>query len=94
MAPTSTRPDREDRLGAAVIAATAAEPGLLRPLQQAADRWQRRLEQDGLEPAVATVVRLACDGLWLCDLLGLAPPSTERRPQVAAELDRLATVHP
>ncbi len=43
MAPSSPRPDREDRLGAAVIAAAAAEPALLVPLQLAADRWQERL---------------------------------------------------
>ena len=79
MAPSSTRPDREDRLGAALIAAAAAEPTLLQPLQVAADRWQSRLEDDGLDPTVATVLRLACDGLWLCDLFGLAPPSATLR---------------
>jgi AcrR family transcriptional regulator len=34
-------------------------------------RWQRRLEDDGLDPATATLVRLAADGLWLSQLLGL-----------------------
>ena len=91
MAPSSTRPDREDRLGAALIAAAAAEPELLEPLQVAADRWQARLEDDGLDPTVATVLRLACDGLWLCDLFGLAPPSAALRAGVELELDRLAS---
>jgi len=91
MAPTTTRPDREDRLGAALIAAAAAEPALLEPLQVAADRWQARLEDDGLDPTVATVVRLACDGLWLCDLFGLAPPPAGRRAGVVVELDRLTS---
>jgi AcrR family transcriptional regulator len=89
IAPSSPRPDREDRLGAAVIAAAAAEPALLVPLQLAADRWQDRLENDGLDPTVATVVRLASDGLWMCDLFGLAPPSAARRAQLGAELERL-----
>jgi len=89
MAPVSPRPDRADRLGAAVIAAAAAQPGLLAPLQRAADRWQACLEEDGLDPTVATVVRLACDGLWLCDLFGLAPPTAGRRAQVGVELERL-----
>ena len=57
-----------------VLAAAAAEPALLVPLQEAADRWQARLVDDGLDPALATVIRLACDGLWLCDLFGLASP--------------------
>jgi AcrR family transcriptional regulator len=90
MAPSSPRPDREDRLGAALIAAAAAEPALLVPLQLAADRWQQRLEDDGLDPTLATVLRLACDGLWMCDLFGLAPPSATQRGQVAVELERLA----
>jgi AcrR family transcriptional regulator len=88
MEPGTTRPDREDRLGAALIAAAAAEPELLAPLQVAADRWQARLEDDGLEPALATVLRLACDGLWLCDLFGLAPPSAALRTAVGAQLGR------
>ena len=91
MAPTSIRPDREDRLGAALIAAAAAEPALLEPLQVAADRWQSRLEDDGLDPTTATLVRLACDGLWLCDLFGLAPPSATLRAGVEGELERLAS---
>ncbi len=66
---------RLDRLGAALIAAAAAEPELLVPLQEAAGRWQARMVDDGLDPVLATVLRLACDGLWMCDLFGLAPPS-------------------
>jgi AcrR family transcriptional regulator len=90
MAPSAPRPDREDRLGAAVIAAAAAEPALLVPLQEAADRWQQRLEDDGLDPTLATVLRLACDGLWMCDLFGLAPPSAALRGTIGVELERLA----
>ena len=40
MEPGAPHPDRQDRLGAALIAAAAAQPELLRPLQEAADRWQ------------------------------------------------------
>ena len=86
--------DHEDRLGAAVIAAAAAQPSLMVPLQAAADRWQARLESDGLDDATATVVRLACDGLWLCDLFGLAAPSATLRAEVAAELERLTRATP
>ena len=90
MAPVSAPPDREDRLGAALIAAAAAQPALLVPLQRAADRWQARLEEDGLDPAVATLVRLACDGLWLCDLFGLAPPSHALRDGVGRRLEAMS----
>jgi len=94
MEPGDQRPDREDRLGAALIAAAAAQPDLLAPLQEAADRWQDRLEHDGLDPTVATVLRLACDGLWMCDLFGLAPPAPARRAAVGRALDQLARSRP
>ena len=90
MEPNAPRPDSEDRLGAALIAAAAAQPDLLVPLQEAADRWQDRLEHDGLDPTVATVLRLACDGLWMCDLFGLAAPTADRRDAVAQALHGLA----
>ncbi len=48
------------------------------------------LEHDGLDPAVATLLRLACDGLWMCDLFGLAAPTASRRLAVGEALDRLA----
>jgi len=83
-------PCRQDRLGAALIAAAAAEPELLIPLRDAAERWQARLEADGLDPVLASLVRLACDGLWLCDLFGLAPPSGARRDTLGATLGRMA----
>jgi AcrR family transcriptional regulator len=90
MEPGAPHPDRQDRLGAALIAAAAAQPELLAPLRQAADRWQREIEHDGLDPTTATVLRLACDGLWLCDLFGLAPPTASRRTEVGRALAQLA----
>ena len=54
----------------------------------AADRWQARLEDDGIDPTVATLVRLACDGLWLSDLFGLAPLPAAHRARVESELIR------
>jgi AcrR family transcriptional regulator len=94
LAPALARPDHQDRLGAAVIAAAAAQPALLLPLQAAQDRWQARLVEDGLDPALATVLRLACDGLWMCDLFGLAPPSPSLRAEVAVRLEAMTRVAP
>ena len=82
----------EERLGAALLAAAAAEPARMVPLQEAAEGWQARMLDDGLDPALATVVRLACDGLWLCDLFGLASPQGALRTSVAAAFDQLTRV--
>lgn len=89
-ATTAPISEGEERLGAALLAAAAAEPELLVPLQEAADGWQARLVDDGLDPTTATVVRMACDGLWLCDLFGLASPRGSLRADVATALERLA----
>ncbi len=94
VAPSSATSERDDRLGAALIAAAAAEPALLEPLQRAADRWQARLLDDGLDPAVALTVRLACDGLWMCDLFGLAPPSRSLRNRLERKLVAMTRSRP
>ena len=52
--------------------------------------WQDRVEREGSDPVEATVARLAADGLWLADLLGLAPPQGRLREQVLARLLELA----
>jgi Tetracyclin repressor-like, C-terminal domain len=38
----------------------------------------------------ATVARLAADGLWLAELLGLGPPRGELRERVLERLQELA----
>ena len=86
MAPIS---EGEERLGAALLAAAAAEPALLVPLQDAAESWQARLVDDGLDPTTATVIRMACDGLWLCDLFGLASPRGDLRAAMADSLESM-----
>lgn len=81
---------RMERLGAAVLAAVAAEPQLLEPLRAAFRDWQARVESDGLDPALATALRLAADGLWLADVFGFAFVSEELRAAVETELVRLS----
>jgi len=79
----------EERLGAALLAAAAAEPELVVPLQEAAAGWQARLVDDGLDPTVATLIRMACDGMWLCGLFGLAAPHGDLLTAVGAVLEQL-----
>ena len=86
--------DGDERLGAALLAAAAAEPALLVPLQEAADGWQARMVDDGLDPSHATVIRMACDGLWMCDLFQLAAPQGDLRATVATSLEQLTRVSP
>lgn len=73
-----------------LIAAIANNPALLQPVRERYMHWQQRVEQSGLPPALATIIRLAADGLWLADMLALAPPTGELREAVVAELLKLA----
>jgi len=93
VAPTDEAGDqRERRLGAALLAGMASDPDLLAPLRVRADAWQAAVERDGLPAGVGTLVRLAADGVWLADLLGLAPPGRAEQERVARRLRDLLRV--
>ena len=66
--------------------AVATSAGLLDPLRENFKRWQQLAESDGLDPALATMIRLAVEGLWFADLFGFASPTGTLRARV---LDRI-----
>jgi AcrR family transcriptional regulator len=76
---------KSKEVGAGLIVAAATNPKLLEPLRKRFRTWQRAIERDGISPTRATVVRLAVDGLWLADVLGI----WSLRRQVLNELIRL-----
>jgi AcrR family transcriptional regulator len=71
---------------AGLLAALVAEPGVLAAVRDRHTAWQDRIATEGGDPVDATVARLAADGLWLADLLGIAPPGGELRAQILARL--------
>ena len=71
---------------AGMLAAIANDMSLLEPLTQRYKILQKQLEANSSEPNLATIVRLAADGLWFTELLGISPLSDERRSQVLARL--------
>jgi AcrR family transcriptional regulator len=74
-----------------LLAAMVDEPGTLEGVRARYAAWQERLAAQATDPVDATVARLAADGLWLNDLLGLAPPAGELRERVMARMLDLAT---
>jgi AcrR family transcriptional regulator len=86
-----TGDQRERRLGAALIASVASDPELLKPLRDRFDAWQAAVESDGIDASEATLVRLAMDGMWLCDVFELAPVSDAQRRALADLLRRLVS---
>jgi AcrR family transcriptional regulator len=71
---------------AGLLAALVADPQVLAAVRERHAEWQDRVVAEGGDPVGATVARLAADGLWLADLLGIAPPEGELRKQVLARL--------
>jgi AcrR family transcriptional regulator len=78
-----------DRLATAVLAAALIDPESLVPLREMYGRWQARLERDGIDPAVATAVRLAVDGWWMASVLDMAPPQAGLHEETRAVLESL-----
>lgn len=70
----------------ALLAAVATNPGLLDPVRERFAAWQERAEEDGLDPALATAIRLAADGLAFAHLFGLAPPDEALQKDVGEVL--------
>ncbi len=83
------------KVSAGIVAAVAINAQLLAPLRSRYDEWIARLEDDGIDPAIAELVRSAADGLWLGDVLELGHTSAALRQRVFAkliELTHLGTV--
>ena len=78
--------DNSAQLMAGILAALGRESAELEELRARFGRWHRRLEQDGIDPIKALIVRLAADGLWLSALLGLPGPDPETSARVLATL--------
>ena len=74
---------------AGLLAALVADPAVLAAVRERYATWQDRVATEGGDPVEATVARLAADGLWLADLLGMAPPQGELREKVMARLLQL-----
>jgi AcrR family transcriptional regulator len=73
-----------------LLAALVADPAVLSAVRDQYAIWQDRVEREGSDPVDATVARLAADGLWLAELLGMAPPRGNLRERVMDRLLELA----
>ncbi|GAA1532608.1 TetR/AcrR family transcriptional regulator [Actinomadura kijaniata] len=78
-----------DRVAVAILAGLSGGPEVLDALRRRYRIWQERLAGDGLDPATASLVRLAVDGWWMARLLDLAPPRDDLHRQVRARLDAM-----
>jgi AcrR family transcriptional regulator len=76
----------ETQLGAGLLAAIALNPDLLSPIKKHYQTWQKQIENDGLDPIVTTLVRLAMDGLYFAEIFDLSPPKGSLRRRIEKRL--------
>jgi AcrR family transcriptional regulator len=82
---------RMPRMSSGLLAAIATDPSLLSPLQARFQEWVALLDQDGIDPTLATIVRLVADGLWMVELFGLAAPDEQMKERVLQAVTSLMT---
>ncbi|MNO12324.1 HTH-type transcriptional regulator RutR [compost metagenome] len=73
-------------VGPVLASALYLNPESLNGIRSAYEEWQRKIENDGLDPVQSTIARLAADGLWIAEMFGLAPPDKELKQRVREAL--------
>lgn len=81
--------DPTGRLAVALLAAGASDPELIAALRARQDHWREMLRRDGIDPVLASIVRLAADGLWMNDIFGIPVLAAGERRDV---LERLCSL--
>jgi len=79
----------EDALAKALVVLTANSPALVEAKRAEVGAFFAQMETDGIDPARAWAVRLACDGLWINELYDDLHLDGELRKALEAELLRL-----
>ena len=80
---------RTPRMSSGLLAAIATDPGLLAPLQERFREWLALLDQDGIDPTTAAIIRLVADGLWLVELFGLSAPDAAMKGKILQAVEEM-----
>lgn len=80
---------RIPRMSSGLLAAIATDPSLLAPLQERFREWVALLDQDGIDPTTAAIIRLVADGLWLIELFGLSAPDEVMKGKILQAMEDL-----
>jgi AcrR family transcriptional regulator len=80
---------RTPRMSSGLLAAIATDPSLLAPLQERFQEWVALLDQDGVDPTTAAIIRLVADGLWLVELFGLSAPNEAMKGKILQAMEDL-----
>ena len=83
---TFTKVNQNKDMHAGLLAAKAVNPTLLSPIHEVYSEWQYDIENDGLDPITATIIRLATDGIWLGDIFDINPLENESKELIYERL--------
>lgn len=75
---------------AALIAAMGNDPAQVAPYAARQEAWAEALRTDGIDPLRAMLIRLAADGIWMNEALGVHPAPTEERRRIVDALLTMA----
>ena len=67
---------------ASLFAAGERYPSVLEIMRQRYVVWQQHISKDGLDPAMAMLIRMVVDGLWFTQLYQYSPPDAALRAKV------------
>ena len=73
----------------ALVAALGEGPTLLEPWRAYCSGWAGADRADGVDPAAAAIARLAADGLWFADVLGLEAVDPKLRREILRRLEAM-----
>ncbi len=74
------------RLSVAFLTAAANDTSLLAPMNRRQEAWREAINTSGIDPALAHIIRLAADGLWINDVMGVPVLDPTERTAVIARL--------
>ncbi len=87
---TFKTPYENKDMQAGLLAAKAVNGELLEPIRELYTTWQEKIENDGIDPTLATIIRLATDGIWLLELYDIHYMDEEKKEMVYQMLKSLA----
>ncbi|NYH80152.1 AcrR family transcriptional regulator [Actinopolyspora biskrensis] len=80
----------DTHLDTALMAAAFEYPEAVAPFRRAFAEFQRVSRESNADPTLGTLLRLACDGLWLAELVGLDVLEPSERAAVLTRMTTLA----
>ncbi len=84
--PENHRSLQGHEIASILMAALAINPHLLEPIRERYQNWQSIFLANTVNPTRSLIGRLAAEGLWFSEALGLAPPTREQRTALVLEI--------